>query len=658
MKNRALTVGQPPLLADRINQGRSYLNRSSHTRVSVRAGMAAVLTGVLALTTLSLTGAIPNSSAAAVSFVVAVPAPYRHTLSITHDARESANPESLILPVSSRSVRLVVPDPTLIFSTARFRAFGANFETVGTVLLDRATHSVTIPLPDNVFTVSADHRPLDGLVADDPADYYGVELTGTGTPGSGPPIGSGVPTGPPLVQLEAHLTFRSGAATTATAPSFDLRWDRSNPWVSFDGRSSTHGEATWIPGPQTVWVGDTVTITATPDYFVQGISTKYLVDADITVNPAAGPPTALPVPFTVSADGSTLRLTIPDAIRDTPLSTLVPRINVSLTTGSETHEALLLYLPLAFRPIAVLPGTPTIASVVAANASVTASWKAPTVADQNITGYRVRTYSGTTVTKTIIVGGLIRSTTITGLTNRVPYTVDVSAINPSGVGTASARSAVVIPRLEFVLPTLTARTPAAESRAVPTSANVSATFSEPVTGATTGAFTLRSAEGPVFAQTSYNSSSRVATLNPGLALQSDRRYTAELSGIRDLAGNPLAKLSWSFVTGPAPTITTLSPTSNAIDVSRYRSLTAITSEPVIGVSSGTAGIFVAATGVRIPATVTYNAATRTLTVNPPETLASNTRYRVAFTGSPLGTRDLAGNPLVTRSTFFTTGATL
>ncbi|WP_290370349.1 Ig-like domain-containing protein, partial [Microbacterium sp. Bi128] len=54
----------------------------------------------------------------------------------------------------------------------------------------------------------------------------------------------------------------------------------------------------------------------------------------------------------------------------------------------------------------------------------------------------------------------------------------------------------------------------------------------------------------------------------------------------------------------------------------------------------------------------YNATTRVLTINPSATLLASTQYRVIITGGTTRIRDLAGNPLPSRSWTFTTGTAL
>ena len=81
-------------------------------------------------------------------------------------------------------------------------------------------------------------------------------------------------------------------------------------------------------------------------------------------------------------------------------------------------------------------------------------------------------------------------------------------------------------------------------------ANVTATFSEAVTGVSGTTFQLRLGTTLIPAVVSYNVLTRVATLNPSVTLTADRVYTASLSGIRDLAGNTMAPSTWTFHHGP------------------------------------------------------------------------------------------------------------
>jgi len=311
--------------------------------------------------------------------------------------------------------------------------------------------------------------------------------------------------------------------------------------------------------------------------------------------------------------------------------------------------------------VQVVAGAPTIGTAVAGNAQVTVNWTAPApVANAApITGYRVRTFVGAsaTVTRTTTVGN-VTSAVIGTLTNGTGYTFDVAAINAVGIGAASARSVTVTPRTEFVLPTVTARTPASGARSVSQTGNLTATFSEPVTGVSGTTFVLRRGTLVIAAVVSYNATTRVATLNPSVTLLADRTYTATLSGIRDLAGNTMATSTWSFITGPAPTITSRTPAAGATGVRRNANVTATFSEDITGVSATTVRITRVSTGAVFTSVATFNAATNVLTINPSGSLVSNVQYRVTITGGNTSVRDLAGNPLVTSTWTFTTGTVL
>ena len=311
--------------------------------------------------------------------------------------------------------------------------------------------------------------------------------------------------------------------------------------------------------------------------------------------------------------------------------------------------------------VQVVAGAPVIGTPVAGNASVTVNWAAPApVANQApITGYRVRTFigAGATATGTTTVGN-VTSTVIASLTNRTGYSFDVAAINAVGTGAASARSVTVIPRTEFVLPTVIARTPASGARSVSQTANLTATFSEPVALVSGTTFVLRLGTTVIPAAVSYNTTTRVATLDPSATLLADRIYTVTLSGIRDTAGNTMATRTWSFTTGPAPTITTRTPASGATGVGQNANATATFSEDITGVSATTVQITRVSTGAVITSVAAFNATTNVLTINPSVTLTSNVQYRVTITGGTTSVRDLIGNPFVTRTWTFTTGSVL
>ena len=192
---------------------------------------------------------------------------------------------------------------------------------------------------------------------------------------------------------------------------------------------------------------------------------------------------------------------------------------------------------------------------------------------------------------------------------------------------------------------------------------LSATFSEPVTGLPTVAgatpnFTLMLGTTTIASRVTYNANTRVATLTSVAPLLADSVYTLTLtSAIHDVAGNPLAAKTWTFITGPAPVVTARTPAPGANRVSRTANITATFSEaitglPAVAAASGNFTITRTSTGVAFPSVASYSAATRVATLDPTGTLLANTQYTVTLSS---GIKDLAGNLLAPVSWNFTTG---
>src|SRR6185312_2574122 len=202
-------------------------------------------------------------------------------------------------------------------------------------------------------------------------------------------------------------------------------------------------------------------------------------------------------------------------------------------------------------------------------------------------------------------------------------------------------------------PTVTDRTPAANATNVVTNSNITATFSEPVTGVDANTFRVTNSAGTaVTAAVSYDAATRTATLNPNANLLADRTYTVQLTnGIQDLQGNALPATTWNFTTaGPAPSVTGRTPAANATNVATNSNITATFSEPVTGVNATTFRVTNSA-GTAVTAAVSYDAATRTATLNPNANLLADRTYTVQLTN---GIRDLQGNALPATTWNFTT----
>jgi hypothetical protein len=186
------------------------------------------------------------------------------------------------------------------------------------------------------------------------------------------------------------------------------------------------------------------------------------------------------------------------------------------------------------------------------------------------------------------------------------------------------------------------------------------TFSEAVNGVTTaGNVRLLNGATVVASTVAFNTATLVATITPTVLLTNDTRYTVQLSGITDLSGNALAAGSTTatFLTGPAPTVTARTPAVNATGVSRVANITATFSENMNAATVTTATVTLRLGtgngGTLIASAITYNPATRVVTVNPTPTLNANTVYTARLL---TGLTDAAGNPLAAVTWSFTTGA--
>lgn len=252
---------------------------------------------------------------------------------------------------------------------------------------------------------------------------------------------------------------------------------------------------------------------------------------------------------------------------------------------------------------------------------------------------------------TVAANGSYSITSNRALTNG-RHTVTAGEVSPGGVETRSVGSLAVT--VDTVAPAVTAKAPAINSLMASQTANVTATFSEAITGLGTASFTLKNSTGAVLAApVTWNATTRVATLNPNATLAADRKHTATLTaGITDIAGNPIAANSWAFTTGPQPVVTAKSPATNATAVSRTANVTATISENVTGVANGTFALRNAATGALVSYAVSYNSTTRVATLNPNVTLAASTKYTATISTS---IKDAGGNPLSGLSWSFTTG---
>jgi glucose/arabinose dehydrogenase len=120
-----------------------------------------------------------------------------------------------------------------------------------------------------------------------------------------------------------------------------------------------------------------------------------------------------------------------------------------------------------------------------------------------------------------------------------------------------------------------------------------------------------------------------------------------------------ARVTCSTGDTTAPTVTATSPVANATTMLLDANVTATFSEALgpATVSSSTVTLVPLGSATPVPATVTYAAATNTVTLDPTVLLAAHTTYTARIKGGASGVTDVAGNPLAADKVWtFTTNA--
>jgi Domain of unknown function (DUF4082)/Bacterial Ig-like domain/Bacterial Ig domain len=247
------------------------------------------------------------------------------------------------------------------------------------------------------------------------------------------------------------------------------------------------------------------------------------------------------------------------------------------------------------------------------------------------------------------------------------YTIRTRAADDSGnLETPSAGRTVTV-GVDTTPPTISARSPAVGATGASRTANVTVTFNEAMNAATIGGttFELRDpANVLVSAVVSYNAMTRVATLNPNPTLAALTTYTVRVRGgaadprVKDAAGNTLASdANWTFTTvvdTTAPTVTAIAPASGATGVAATATVQATFSEDMNPATINTTTVELRTPGnALVPATVSYDAATRRAILTPTGALAAFTVYTVTVRGGTTDPRvkDPSGNALAANRTW-------
>jgi hypothetical protein len=545
-----------------------------------------------------------------------------------------------------------------------------------------ATYSWRIGPADTLAPTVAGRTPADAalnvsttgnVTATFSEDVQGVsDTTMTLRDASGAPVPAGVTrngaTNQWILDPSANLAAGTTYTATLTGGPAAIRDATNNQltttswtFTTAPPPDTTAPTATWTPSTAATNVGTAGNVTATFSEAVQGVSA-----ATFTLKDAAG--TAIPA--AVTYDSATRVATLDPADSLTANNTYTAALaggasgirdaaNNALATSTWTFTT-------APPPDTAAPTLTTRApapaeTTVSTTANITATFNE---AVQGVSGttFTVKNAAGTAVAAAVTRNGTTNQWILAPTAALVPDTKYTATLTGSASAIRDgANNPLATTSWTFLTgsaPAITTRTPGTGAFAASTTANITATFSENVTGVSGTTFTLKNAAGTaITAVVSYSATTRVATLNPSASLVADAKYTATLTGgttaIRDTAGNPAATSSWTFTTGPAPTVTSRTAASGATGVSRTANITATFSENVAGLSGTTFTLKNGTTS--ITAVVTYNATTRVATLNPSATLAASTRYTAALTGGAAAIRDAGGNPLTSTTWTFTTG---
>ena len=205
------------------------------------------------------------------------------------------------------------------------------------------------------------------------------------------------------------------------------------------------------------------------------------------------------------------------------------------------------------------------------------------------------------------------------------------------------------------VPTVTTQSPTSGTSGVATSTTVKADFSKAMDATTLTTATVKlnvaGAGGAAISGTvSYNSTDKRVTFTPASALSEGTAYTATITtGAKASDGTPLASaVSWTFstVTPAAPTVSATSPSNGATGVAPSSTVT-VTFDSAMDSSTITSSTFQLLTpsSAVVPATVTYNATTRTATLTPSSDLATGTTYTARVT---TGVKNAGGTALASQ----------
>ncbi|HPT47476.1 MAG TPA: Ig-like domain-containing protein, partial [Candidatus Rifleibacterium sp.] len=207
----------------------------------------------------------------------------------------------------------------------------------------------------------------------------------------------------------------------------------------------------------------------------------------------------------------------------------------------------------------------------------------------------------------------------------------------------TAKSSVYHP-VYVSFPTLAPGTPASAAINVPVNSTITViadeSLNEPVDPAN---ISLLLDGNPVAHSFVYTNASKQITITPTATLASEKTYIVSVSKLKDARGNPqIQPLAYSFTVEDKtpPILTPASPASATLNVPIGATLTVSTSESLAAALVNNSNITLTIDGSTVPAVVSYDDATKLITIDPTGSLGSEKLCVVSVKNQT----DLRGNP--------------
>jgi hypothetical protein len=407
--------------------------------------------------------------------------------------------------------------------------------------------------------------------------------------------------------------------------------------------------------------------------FSETMDASTITSANITIRPTASG-TALT--STVSYDPASRVATL------TPSAPLSQNVSYTVTVGTGVKDAqgnAIAQTTFSFTAgditaPSVTAVTPTEnATGVAVNTTVTATFSEPMdPATINTTTFTLRpTSGGTNLTGTVTYNAGTNTATFTPsapLASGTQYTATVTTGARDAAGNPmTAAKTWTFTTADVVAPTVTSVVPASGATGVALNTTVRVTFSEPMLVSTINStnITLRptSSATPITATVTYEAGTNTAVLTPSAPLSPSTNYTVTVTtGVRDASNNALAsQFTSTFTTltpdNTPPQVSSVLPADLAVGVPTNTTVRVTFNEPMDVTTITNVNIVLrnTLTSALIPATVTYDAATRVATLTPTGPLSNLTNYTVQVLTA---VKDASGNQLAAQfnSTFTTIAA--